>query len=217
MLDNLKKKNPDIEFYSVSDDEFKTYGKILENIDVAKICKVAESIENPGNGVKYLPSEPSFETLEIAEFLKNQVYGGVEAQVGYCWGYNSLLNATEWHSCDEINIAATPLILLLGHIWDIGDDEKLSSDKFKAFYIPQGTAIRLFSSTLHYTPCQVSDGGFKCVVGLIKETNTALNFETTDKKLVGKNKWLIAHVDNEAKRNQGAVMGIIGKNFDIKY
>ena len=216
MLDSLIKKNPDIEFYSVLGDEFRNYGSVLENIDVAEICKVAKNIEMPEMGVRYVPSEQSFETLGIAEFINKQVFGGVKSQMGYCWGYNTLLNATEWHCCDEINVAVTPIILLLGHIWNIKED-KINSSKFKAFYVPEGTCVRLFSSTLHYTPCQVSDDGFKCVVGLIKDTNTAIDFDVTDKKLVGRNKWLIAHIDNEAKRSQGAVMGITGKNFDIKY
>lgn len=216
MIDNLKKKNPNIRIYSVSDNKFKTYGKVLENIDVSEICSAAEKIENPAAGVRYVPSEKSFEALPIADFLKNQVYGGAETQIGYCWGYNTLLNATEWHTCDEINIAVTPMVLLLGHVWDIEND-MLNSAEFEAFYVPENTAIRLYSSTLHYTPCQVNENGFKCVVGLIKNTNTALDFNSVDKKLVGKNKWLIAHVDNEAKRSQGAVMGITGDNFDIKY
>lgn len=215
MIENLKKKNPEIKFYSVFDNEFKKYGKI-ENIDTAEICGAAQVIKNPETGVKYVPSVENFESLPIGEYIKNMVYGGAETQIGYCWGYNTLLNATEWHTCDEINIAVTPMVLLLGHAWDIEDD-KLESAKFAAFYVPEGTAVRLYSSTLHYTPCQTGDEGFKCVVGLIKGTNTALDFKPDDKKLVGRNKWLIAHVDNAAKRSQGAVMGITGVNFDIKY
>ena len=42
MIDNLKKKNPNIRIYSVSDNKFKTYGKVLENIDVSEICSAAE-------------------------------------------------------------------------------------------------------------------------------------------------------------------------------
>lgn len=214
MLDNPKKKNPNV--YSVFDAEFKAYGKIIENIDVSEICNAAEIIKNPETGVRYVPSEPSFEKLSIADFIKKHVYGGMETQIGFCHGYNTLLNATEWHTCNEVNIAVTPMVLLLGHIWDIEND-MINSEMFKAFYIPEGTAVELYSSTLHYTPCQVTDAGFKCVVGLIKGTNTALDFEPTDKKLAGTNKWLIAHVDNIVKRNQGTVMGITGENLDIKY
>lgn len=216
MIDSLRKKNPEIEIYSVTDNNFKTYGRILENADVSEIRKAAEMIENPAMGVKYVPSEPSFEKLPIADFIKNQVYGGTETQIGYCWGYNTLLNATEWHTCNEVNIALTPMILLLGHVWDVEND-KIDSANFEAFYVPEGIAVELYSSTLHYTPCQVNKDGFKCVVGLVKNTNTALDFEQADKKLAARNKWLIAHVDNEAKRKQNAVMGITGVNYDIKY
>ena len=216
MLNNLKKKNPDIEVYSVFDDQFKRYGSVLENIDVSKICEAANKIEMPEEGVRYVPSEPSFETLEIANLVKKQVYGGVDSQLGYCWGYNTMLNATEWHTCDEVNIAVTPIVLLLGNLWDVKED-KIDSSKFKAFYVPEGTTVKMFSSTLHYTPCQVCDDGFRCVVGLIKNTNTELDFDAIDKKLISRNKWLISHIDNDENRSQGFVMGVTGVNFDIKY
>ena len=63
----------------------------------------------------------------------------------------------------------------------------------------------------------MSDGGFRCIVALPAGTNTALETEADDKKLVAKNKWLIAHIENEGKRKSGAVMGITGENYRIKY
>ena len=55
------------------------------------------------------------------------------------------------------------------------------------------------------------------VVSLPKDTNTALETELLDKRITAKNKWLIAHVDNEAKIKQGAVAGITGINYEIKW
>ena len=54
-------------------------------------------------------------------------------------------------------------------------------------------------------------------MALPKDTNIALETKLNDKKITAKNKWLIAHVDNEAKKAQGAVMGISGENYQIKY
>ena len=48
-------------------------------------------------------------------------------------------------------------------------------------------------------------------------TNTALEGEVADKRITAKNKWLLAHVENEAKIKQGAVPGITGINYKINY
>lgn len=126
------------------------------------------------------------------------------------------MNATEWHTSSEINIAVTPLVLILGHIWDIGDG-KIDSSKFKAFYLPKGTVVEVYATSLHFCPCEVSKKGFGCVVALPKDTNTNLEVEPQDKLLFRKNKWIIAHCENEALINRGVVAGITGTNYEIKY
>lgn len=214
MLENLKKLNPDIAVHSVYEDVFKPFGRIL-NLDTDEIVKVAEQFEMPEN-VIYTPSTKEFEELSIAREINDEVFGTLPTQTGYCYGHSKMLNATEWHTSSEINIAVTDMVLILGHLWDIEND-KIDSSMFKAFYVPKGTAIEVYATTLHYCPCQVSDDGFRCVVSLPKDTNTALEKSLDDKKITAKNKWLIAHVENEAKIKQGAVAGIKGTNFEIKY
>ena len=59
--------------------------------------------------------------------------------------------------------------------------------------------------------------GFGCVVGLPKDTNTALVDSKESKLLWAKNKWLLAHTKNEGLVARGAVAGITGENFEIKY
>ena len=215
MLELLKKKNPNIEVYSVEDAEFASYGRILD-IDLSDIIEAAKKIENPEAGVRYVASEESFECLEGAVKMQRDLYGTLPAQTGYCWGYNSLLNASEWHTSSEINTAVTPLVLILGHVWDIKDG-KIDSSSFKAFYVPEGVTVEVYATTLHYTPCQVNDGGFGCVVGLPKGTNTALEERPECKYITAKNKWIICHVDNEAAKARGYTPGISGENFKINY
>ena len=55
----------------------------------------------------YQPSVESFEQLEIAGKIKTLLFGECRIQVGYCWGYNNVFGATEWHTSSEINIAVT--------------------------------------------------------------------------------------------------------------
>ena len=215
MIKELQKKNTDIKIYSVADNEFNTFGRIINNIDTTEIVKVAESFDVT-EGITYIPSVKEFENLAISKEINNELYGTLPTQIGYCYGHSSYLNATEWHTSNEVNIAITDLVLILGHRWDIVDD-KIDSSMFKAFYVPKGTIVEVYSTSLHYCPCQVSDNGFRCIVALPKDTNTELDLKLNDKRITAKNKWLLAHVDNEVKIKQGAVPGITGINSEVKY
>jgi len=216
MLEKLKKFNPEIEIFDVNSAEFSSYGRIIEGIDITEIVAEAKKIENEGDGSNYKPSVEAFEKLAIAGEIKTKFFGEMKIQVGYCWGYNSLFSATEWHTSSEINIAVTDLLIIVGHVWDVKNNT-IDTSKFKAFYVPQGTVLECYATTLHYGPCQVNDGGFGWVVALPKDTNTPLDGEYDDKLLWAKNKWMISHVDNAELVNAGAVAGVTGTNFEIKY
>lgn len=95
MLDNLKLKNPDIKLYSVNSEEFKTFGRVITGLDNSEIIKAAEKIIRPADGSAYTPSEESFEKLSIAKEIENKFFGTLPAQIGYCHGHNSLLNAAD--------------------------------------------------------------------------------------------------------------------------
>ena len=216
MLDTLKLKNPDIKLYSVNSEEFKTFGRVITGLDTSEIIKAAEKISRPAEGSAYTPSEESFEKLPTAKEIENKFFGTLPSQIGYCHGHNSLLNAAEWHMSSEINIAVTSLVLILGHIWDI-ENGKTDSSKFTVFYLPAGTVAEVYSTTLHFCPCEVEKGGFGCIVGLPLGTNTPLETEASDRLLFRKNKWLIAHNDNKALISRGVLPGISGENFKINY
>ena len=216
MLDTLKLKNPDIKLYSVNSEEFKTFGRVITGLDTSEIIKAAEKISRPAEGSAYTPSEESFEKLPTAKEIENKFFGTLPSQIGYCHGHNSLLNAAEWHMSSEINIAVTSLVLILGHIWDI-ENGKTDSSKFTVFYLPAGSVAEVYSTTLHFCPCEVEKDGFGCVGGLPLGTNTPLGTETSDPLLFRKNKWLIAHNDNKALISRGVLPGISGENFKINY
>ncbi len=215
MLENLKKLNKDIPVFSIYDPEFASFGRVID-LDVKALTEAANTIPMPEAGSCYKASEEKFEALPFAKVVENEYFGGVPAQSGYCWGYNTLMNATEWHTGSEINVAITDLVLILGHIWDIKDN-KIDSSQMVAFYMPEGSAIECYATSLHYCPCQVSDKGFKSYVGLPKDTNTDITHENNNPLLFAKNKWLIAHADSNEYKNDGALLGITGKNLEIKY
>ena len=216
MFERLKKLNQEIPLYDVRDNEFASFGRIITNLDTAEIIEVAKKIKNPDSGSSYLPSVEDFEFLNIANQIENECFGSLPTQIGYCWGHNNFLNAAEWHTSSEINIAVTPIVLILGHIWDI-EDGKINSSKFKAFYLSEGTAVEVYATSLHFCPCEADKNGFGCVVALPEGTNTDLERKAENSLLFRKNKWIISHVENEALKNRGVASGITGINYEIKY
>lgn len=202
-----------MKIYNVTDKEFLPYGRVL-NLDTDEIISAAEKFPMPQEGSIYVPSEKSFEELDIAKIIQNECFGEIPAQVGYCYGHSNKLNALEWHKCSEINIAVTDLVLFLGMVQDI-EDGKYNSEKIKAFKLKKGEAIEVYATTLHFCPIETDENGFGCVVGLLEGTNVPLDGEPDDKLLFRKNKWLIAHEDNAELIAKGVVPGIYGPNYSL--
>ncbi len=198
----------------VTDIDFKKYGRIVP-LDTKEILNVAKNIKNPDDGTKYLASVEEFENLKIAEEIKNECFGGMETQIGYCWGKNNQMAAMEWHICSEVNIAIEDLILLLGDIRDIDENMHYNSSKIEAFRLNKGETVEIYATTLHYCPINVYEQGFGSVVGLLKGTNTEVDYKTDDKLVFGKNKWLICHKESEDLIKDGAFVGIDGENYKL--
>ncbi|MBQ8605807.1 MAG: DUF4867 family protein [Clostridia bacterium] len=215
MLEYLNQKN-DFKIYSVQDPEFASYGRVIDYLDTKAVTEAASRIEMPKEGTVYKASEQTFEELSIARDIADKCFGQMPTQVGHCYGYSSFLNGTEWHLSSEINIATTPLVLLLGHVWEL-ENGKIDSSCFKAFYLPRGTAIECFATTLHFCPCQVEDSGFSLVVALPLGTNTDLDKKGDDALLFRKNKWIVSHEKNDSLIARGVVPGICGENIRINY
>lgn len=203
-----------MKIYRVTDSEFKLYGRVLD-MDTSEIITAARKIPMPSEGSRYEASTADFEELGTARLIQNEFLGGVPSQTGYCWGYNTMLNALEWHTSSEINIAVTDLVLILGKIYDLEDGVRYNSANTKAFLVKGGEAIEVYATTMHFCPCMTEKTGFGCVVALPKGTNTELEHTPNDKLLFRKNKWLIAHVKNKGLTNRGAVAGIYGENYDL--
>ena len=216
MLNILKEKNPTLKLYSVNDKEFEKYGKVLTNFNTDEIVKECEKIEMPSEGSIYQLGLENLENLEISKKIKQELFGELDTQIGVCYGHSNYLNALEWHKNSEINIAVKPLVLILGTIFELKDG-KFDSKDAKAFYLEKGQMVEVYATTLHFCPCEVSKDGFFCVVGLPKGTNGVLDNVPDDKMLFRKNKWLIAHEDNQALLDKGVVSGVYGENYKVNY
>ncbi len=208
-----------MKIYSVSDPEFKAYGKVLEGYDTQKLCAAMAAIEMPESGTAYRPGIASLEDCAVFEELRDRAYGGMPIQLGMCWGHNTKLNCLEYHRDSEVNIGWKDFILLLARQDEIVDGV-LDTAKVKAFRVPAGVPVEVYATTLHYAPCHTCPNcGFRVAVVLPKGTNTdkpafTANCEE-DTWMTARNKWLLAHPDSKEAKN-GAHIGLAGVNIDIK-
>ena len=206
-----------MKIYSVYTDEFKLYGKILQNYATQPLISAMRTIPMPESGTAYEPSISVLEESGIFDAMQNRAYGGMPVQIGMCWGYNTKLNCLEYHRDSEVNVGETDFVLLLAKQDEIKDG-KLDTAKVKAFRVPAGTAVEVYGTTLHYAPCQISSEGFRVAVVLPNGTNTEKPaFEPQSEEdtwMTARNKWLLAHPESSETKS-GAHIGLTGKNIDI--
>ena len=220
-LETLQKKNPELKLYSVRDAAFKKYGRLIEDYDTAALCrKCRDALTMPASGSVYMPILPALTGTADDLAMTDRFFGQTAAQTGICYGYNTLFNALEYHRSSEINVAVTPMVLMLGDLRDM-DGAEYDSAKVEAFLLDEGDIVEVYATSLHYCPCQTSDEGFISVVGLPLDTNTPLKTAHADKGedrlLFASNKWIICHDGNEELIAKGVYPGIHGVNYELKY
>ena len=208
----------------VTDTSFRKYGKILTGIDFSEIYNVLEEMDYPED-VEYAASFGPLEEPEFRQKLSNTLYGELSVEIGYCSGHNKMLNALEYHRSSEANVAVTDIILLLGHQSDITEDFTYDTAQLEAFFIPAGTAVELYATTLHYVPIGTKENDYAFKMGVVLPFGTNFPLGVTlgaeaekeklpeEKLLFAKNKWLIAH---EESGEEGAFIGLTGKNISVE-
>ena len=203
---------------SVMDPSFQNYGKVLGGYDVKELLATLDKVTPLPEGVDYVPEQAELMVLPVAEELKNNAYGGMPIQIGWCNGHNTKMNCLEYHRDSELNVGTEDFILLLAKREDLVDGE-LDADKVVAYYCPAVVMVGVYATTLHYAPCSAKRGqGFKVVIVLPKGTNLAKPEITVknaeDELLWAANKWLLAHAES-SEAAAGAKVVITGKNPDI--
>ena len=207
----------------VTDTSFRKYGKILTGIDFSEIYNVLEEMDYPED-IEYAASFGPLEEPEFRQKLSNTLYGELSVEIGYCSGHNKMLNALEYHRSSEANVAVTDIILLLGQQSDITEDFTYDTAQLEAFFIPAGTAVELYATTLHYVPIGTKENDYAFKMGVVLPFGTNFPLGITlgaeaekeklpeEKLLFAKNKWLIAH---EECGEEGAFIGLTGKNISV--
>lgn len=208
-----------MKIYSVYDPAFKPYGQIVEGMEqtVAEIMEALAATPLP-DAVGYVPEEPVLQELPAATEVSEHLYGGMPVQMGWCNGHNTKLNCLEYHRDSEFNLGTENFILLLAKQDEICDGV-LDTAKVKAFWVPAGTMVECYATTLHYAPCHTDPNkGFRVLIALPKGTNTAKPAITPktaeDQLLWACNKWLLAHPDS-SEAAEGAAVRLEGDNIDI--
>ncbi|AEY66978.1 DUF4867 family protein [Clostridium sp. BNL1100] len=220
MINYLKQLNPTLQIKSILDESFLRYGKVLDQYDFSECIEIMKTKVIPDSGNVYVACDDELMSTAIEKELSNIFYGNMPIQIGYCNGNSSKLNALEYHKGSEIDVAVTDLVLILADIRDIKDNQ-LPSTSTEIFFVPCGTAVELYGTTLHFAPCKVSDKGFKSIIVLPAGTNQPLLSIPSplceeDKLLWMQNKWLIAH-EESIPASKGACAGITGENIEINY
>lgn len=208
-----------MKIYQVSDPEFAEYGRVITGCDTAPIVEALKEHTPLPEGTDYVAEEPALQELEAAKKLAPTLFGGIPVQFGWCNGHNTKLNCVEYHRNSEFNLGTEDFVLLLGKESDITEDWQLNTDTIKAFRVPAGILVEVYSTALHYAPCHTDpEKGFKVLVALPKGTNVG-TCKTEgacgeDRLLRMTNKWLLAHPD-AAEAADGAWVGLVGENIDI--
>lgn len=197
---------------TVFDADFAQFGRVLPG-NHQELLELLKNTPMPEKGTIYCPSDKQLEREDIVNYYYKNIYGEMPIQIGYCNGHNQVLNCLEYHKGNEVNMANEDFILLLGSFFDIHNNQ-YDTKNVKAFLVPKGTAVEVYSTTLHYAPCGINGSGFKMIVILPKGTNVNTLSNKNDPTLRANNKWLLAHKDApEAK--QGAYVGLVGENIKI--
>ena len=123
---------------SVFDDAFRTYGRVVDGYDYKLLLERLEAgTPKPADSVVYVPSVAELEDTPAYAQLRDNCYGGMPIEIGYCNGTNTKLNCFEYHRDSEIDIAADDAILLVARQQDIVDGKitvPATKDEFEAKY-----------------------------------------------------------------------------------
>lgn len=205
--------------YSVYDEAFRPYGRVVSGLPCEELLAAMETIPLPESGVAYEPAIPELEQCGDAfATFRDRGFGGMPVQLGMCWGHNTRLNCLEYHRDSEFNLGTGDFILLLARMEDVRD-MMLDTARVAAFRVPTGVLVEVYATTLHYAPCHTDpEKGFRVLVALPRGTNTAAPVipaaEGEAAYLTACNKWLLPHPDSDEAKN-GAKVGLTGINIDI--
>lgn len=195
---------------SIHDKEFSKFGKVLDEKEcVEKLLPILDTFPIPDVMNTYSPSEKALEEVGTKALSK---YFEKDIQIGYCNGRGKNLNSMEYHESVEIDIALGDAVLFLGRYEGVND---IDTSSFVPFSVKKGDAVLLYEKTLHFAPLDITGNGFKAVIVLPKNTNYPIPNDEKKGTYFMTNKWLIAHNEHTKMVENGAYVGLFGKNYSV--
>lgn len=213
VLDGGKKR-----YKNVTDVEFERYGKVITDIPLEELVSALNKTPLT-DGTDYVASSELLETEKFVDIMKNQVFGGLDIQIGFCNGHNKDLNALEYHRNSELNVAANDAYLMVAPATAVKDGI-IDSQSVEIFRVKKGQAVLFYETTLHYAPCVAdNEDHFRMMVVLPKGTNTqrpdGIHKCGESGYLTHNNKWLFAHKDSNEGKNKVSSGRLIGENLSV--
>lgn len=215
MLSRIQKLNPHVTIIPVTDDAFRQFGSVIKNIDFSEIIRLIGDTAIPEDSNRYVADDNDLCIKPFYNEVKRKIFGEMDIEIGYCNGHTHCLNAMEYHKSSEVNFTVSDCVLMLASFFNIREG-KLSADDVIIFYLPAGTAVELYATTLHFAPCAIDKKGFQVGIILPKHTNKPLStgLQSDEPMLFANNKWLLAHPDAPSAK-RGAYCGITGENITL--
>lgn len=215
-IETLRRMNSHLRIHAVRDSAFAPYGRVIEGCDFSASLDYTRQNAVIEDGVHYERSISALEAKLPKERIEHEIYGGMPVQAGWCVGRNTRMNGLEYHKGSEVLVAATDLVLILGKIWEMAG-LRYDSARAEAAYVPNGTALEIYATTLHFAPLSLNREGFMALIVLPFGTNAPLE-PGVDRTglLFARNKWLLAHEDSPLIA-RGAYPGIDGANIGLNY
>ncbi|WP_201306862.1 DUF4867 family protein [Companilactobacillus farciminis] len=218
-LEDFQKKNPDYKILSIDDPDFKKYGKVYTKYDISEVKDYMDKnikISSPSNF--YTPSNKDLEKIPAIQEMGKDIYAFMPIEAGECTGQSTNFSAIEYHQGSETNIMLTDVIMVLGQRSTLDTKGEYSpSEDGQIFFVPAGTVVEFYSTTLHYAPIKVHDSGFSIIVILIKGSNEELpaDFKSDNKRIVKQNKFQLVDPSRKDKIAIGVEVGLTGKLIEM--
>ena len=207
-----------MKIFSVTDPEFKPYGRVVTGLDTAKAEILAALANTPlPAATDYVAEDAALQELPTAVEVSEHLFGGMPCQ---------LLVQRSQHLFELPGIPPRQRVQsgyrrFCAVACQAGGNRGRQAGHRQGQGVPRpgrhtGGSLR-HDAALRALPCGRSQG-FRVLVALPKGTNTAKpaikNDGGDDPQLWACNKWLLAHPDS-AEAKAGAYVGLVGENVHI--
>ena len=143
-----------MKIFSVTDPEFKPYGRVVTGLDTAKAEILAALANTPlPAATDYVAEDAALQELPAAVEVAEHLFGGMPCQL-LVQRSQHLFELPGIPPRQQFNLGTEDFVLLLARQEEIAGG-KLDTAKVKAFRVPAGTLVEVYATTLHYAPCHV--------------------------------------------------------------